>query len=396
MAKRKIIIGALVVLAVLAVAATLYSTVSRHKLGADSAGGDKADKVSSQPASSAGLSPAAGSATSAAGAGGSSQTSSGIQADGPLSPEAQKAFDLAVALTEVHSNYGDHSSIMQQIVALGPDAVPGLAAFLRRPPPAGDLSAQKRDYNARIGVMNLLGEIGDPQALPVLAEILRDAEQPSSINTAGRNIGRIGGKEAFAVLSETLAEQAAHPDESSQAREMAVVLALGLCGDRQAVPPLQELLKDTAKPERTRVYAAGSLGMLGDSSGLALATKSLDSEDYYLAIASARSLGVIADPSSIKVLKEKSESANNLLLKEEIKLSLFQVEAAQKPGDEKVAYIKEQLLKHPSYTPFVQWGTMELAKMNTAASRQALEEMAAMKDTKDEVLSWAAKIRNQR
>lgn len=398
MSKRKLIAGLSALIIVLILALVLRTSPSGDK----AAGPESAGPAGEAAPQAAGQAKAAGPASSSSAAT-SSQTAASAAvplspadlAKIPWGPKAQRAFELALALREVRGGMANYHRIINEIVALGPEGLPGLAAYLRMAPPMGDISLIKRDYNARIGLMNIMGEIGDPAALPVLAEILESAEQPSSINTAGRNIGRIGGAEAYSVLLSALAASAARPDAQGEVRETAIVMGMGLAGAPQGIPLLKDVMEDPSKPEKTRIYAAGCLGMLGDSSGLDLAIESLNSDDYLISIPGARALAEIADPSSIEVLEARYENADNLLLKEAIKMALFQVETAQKPDDEKADFIKERLMEHPANSPYVQWGTMALDRMDTPAAQKALEEMAALTDPKFELLSWTAKIRIQ-
>lgn len=118
------------------------------------------------------------------------------------------------------------------------------------------------DPNLRVAVIDSLGSIGDPEAVPELLEIL--------------------------------------DDDDSDVRE-AVVMALGEIGDSQAVPQLLDSLYDEESVVRWSV--ARSLGQIGDPAAVPALIATLRA-DYWVRGAAAEALGKIGDSAAVPELIE--------------------------------------------------------------------------------------------
>jgi HEAT repeat protein len=84
---------------------------------------------------------------------------------------------------------------------------------------------------------HLLGDLGDPQAIPVLVPLLKDAETKSIVPWA---LGQIGDKRAVGPLLDAL-------DDESPARRVLAIYALAALHAKEALPRLIPLLNDGRK-----------------------------------------------------------------------------------------------------------------------------------------------------
>lgn len=265
---------------------------------------------------------------------------------------------------------------MAAVLYQGDAAVDDLIALLRETPSLVDPSADQRLWAAKVTAMNILGELKAQKVLGLLQEILEYAEDPSAITNAARTIGNIGGSRAFASLKQVLQNARKDRYTNNEERKRAVILALGLCEDKRAIPLLIDELNNLNNVQRTRIYAAGSLGLLGNVKGLDVATSGLDSDDPYVYVAALRALGLIGSPASVPALIRKTAPDVSYFERKTAGLALVQIRTAQLTGDEQVEYLFSQILANPRTTEFIQWGTLKLKKLNTPGARKALQRLA--------------------
>jgi hypothetical protein len=128
------------------------------------------------------------------------------------------------------------------------------------------------DFNVRLSVANVLGEIGSPTAIPSLCEALRDADKYVRCSAA-EALGKIADPCTFVPLCEAL------NDSYSGARFFAAE-ALGKVGHPEAVEPLSKALGDT--DHMVRYSAANALGKIGDLAAVLLLCKTVDDPDWYV------------------------------------------------------------------------------------------------------------------
>jgi HEAT repeat protein len=145
--------------------------------------------------------------------------------------------------------------------------------------------------------------------------------------------------------------------------------------------------------EMIRIYAAGSLGLLGSKDGLDVATVGLDSSDEYVRLAATRALGLIESDSAIPALKKLTRPEVDYIYRKSAELSIAQIETAQLSDDNKIVYIQHQLVNHAQITDFVQWGTLKLKHMNSAKAKKALEDLTTDNSPDFDALRHAAKVR---
>ena len=89
-------------------------------------------------------------------------------------------------------------------------------------------------------------------------EVKKSTRRPVMLERAALALGLLGDKNAVPVLCETLT------NSKSLTEKAAVAAALGLVGDQRAVHPLVAMLTDTEVSDRSRAFAAVALGNVAD------------------------------------------------------------------------------------------------------------------------------------
>ncbi|MCS6963800.1 MAG: HEAT repeat domain-containing protein, partial [Thermoflexus sp.] len=143
------------------------------------------------------------------------------------------------------------------------------------------LEDQDEDTMVRQAAAEALGELGDPQALPVLFRAQND-DDPRVREAAAEALGKLCNPRAVPMLLQALQE-----DDDPGVRRAAAE-ALGELGDPQAVPSLLQALQDV-DPGMRRA-AAEALGKLGDPQALPPLLQALQDEDPMVRQAAARAL----------------------------------------------------------------------------------------------------------
>jgi len=289
-------------------------------------------------------------------------------------------------------NYSEYNAIFEEIINQGSSATPDLIALLKEPSPKNTDEA-KRHWDAKVTAMSILSEINAQEALDILKDMLENSSSLSAINNAARTIGRIGGDKAYQILADVYENARNLRYKQSSERLRAVIVGLGLCGNKKAADLLTEALKNPNNDEMIRIYAAGSLGLLGSSEGFEVAAAGLNSNDPYVRLAATRALGLIGSTSAVPALSKLNRPDVDYVYRKSAQLSIAQIETAQLSDDNKIVYIQHQLVNHPQITDFVQWGTMKLKKMNTPKAKKALEDLTTDDSPDFEVLRHAAKVR---
>lgn len=291
------------------------------------------------------------------------------------------------------ANANDYAAAYEEIAGLGDAAVDDLLDVLAARVVPVDMRASKKDKADKATALNLLGELKAKKALPVLAGILQASDSASLVANAARAIGNIGGNQAYKILADALAnaDAAANPAAVSKA----AVLGLGLCGNKKAQKLLAAVLNDESNPAVLRIYAAGSLGLLGDDSGLALAGAGLDSMDPNVRLAAMRALGAIGSAAALRDLAFYAGPDAKFVERNAAGLAVVQIKAAGMPAGKKAGFIKNELVKNPRASEMVAWGTRELKNMGTPEGKSALKELAGKKGAEFAGLSRAARIKDK-
>jgi HEAT repeat protein len=289
-------------------------------------------------------------------------------------------------------NYSEYNAIFEEIISQGSSATPDLIALLAEQAPKNANEA-KRHWDAKVTAMSILSEMNAQEALDILRDMLENSDSLSAINNAARTIGRIGGNKAYNILAEVYENAQNLRYEQSSERLRAVIAGLGLCGNKKATTLLKDAMTNQGNDEMIRIYAAGSLGLLGSKAGLDVAGAGLNSNDPYIRLAATRALGLIGSTSAVPALSKLNRSNVDYVYRKSAQLSIAQIETAQLSDDNKIIYIQHQLVNHPQVTDFVQWGTLKLKQMKTPKAKKALEDLTTDDSPDFEVLRHAAKVR---
>lgn len=121
--------------------------------------------------------------------------------------------------------------------------------------------AKRRDQ----GAIEVLGKIGDEQAVETLLDFV-DSSNPPLQKVTIRALGEIGSKEASQEIANALA------DDAQIVRSVAA-RALGLIGDTRAIEPLSERLADETEADEVRASAAWALVQIGTERALQAASE---------------------------------------------------------------------------------------------------------------------------
>ena len=232
---------------------------------------------------------------------------------------------------------------VDEMLKHGEKAVPALIKILQTRAASPSSTESMAEWGHTVTVMEMLAEWKAEQALNVLNQILTTSDDLSAIYNAARTVGKIGGNTAFTTLTAVLAEADNPQDENTTHRKRAAILGLGLCGNTQAVPLLIQEMQDEKNDDLIRVCAAGSLGLLGDQSGLKIALEATDSADPQLKLRSIEMIGAIGAPSAFKKLEDIINSQAPYVYKLAAKTSMMMIEAQQLADQEQIKYLTENL-----------------------------------------------------
>ncbi|MBI5843443.1 MAG: HEAT repeat domain-containing protein [Deltaproteobacteria bacterium] len=308
-------------------------------------------------------------------------------------PALAPAASPVSRLKDPATRHADADSILEQILDQGAGAVPELTTMAGQASSGSDVESFQRSHRARVTAITLLGDMNAASAIPTLAAIVKSSGEVSAINNAARSMGRMGGAAAYAALSGILAYVNQAPDALAFERKKAVIMALGLCGEKAAVNVLLAELNNTKNAMLVRIYAAGSLGLLGNKAGLALATSGLDSNEPAIIMAAIRALGAIGSSSSIADLTPFTAKQENRTFRMAAMLSISQIKAAALAETQKAAFIKQELTRNFGSSEYIHWGTGALKRMKSAEAKKALEGLAGITSPDFKMLRAAARLR---
>lgn len=145
---------------------------------------------------------------------------------------------------------------------------------------------------ARGWLMEVLGDTGDPRAVPILSSALQDAELEVRIR-AIKGLGRIGGPSIVELIVPSL------KDQQAQVR-IAAAQALGDANDFRAVEPLLEAMKDPDQNVRGAVAVAVS--RVVNTKALKPLLAALNDPDKEVRDQTASAMRRMADPTTINVV----------------------------------------------------------------------------------------------
>jgi HEAT repeat protein len=177
-----------------------------------------------------------------------------------------EVMEALVAMLGAHENAGLRNSAVEALERLGDRAVPSLCRH------AGD-----DDHDVRKFVIDILGSIGDTDAIPLLINALTDPD-PNVSAAAAENLGKIGDPRAASPLLSALEKtdiwlrytilealgrigipvpiEVIRPLAGENLLKKAVFDCLGSIGDLEAVPLLIEGLKEKVRNSRDAAVLA--------------------------------------------------------------------------------------------------------------------------------------------
>jgi HEAT repeat protein len=153
-------------------------------------------------------------------------------------------------------------------------------------------AAKTGEATLRTRIFDVLGRIGDPQSVELIAGSLGH-EDAGVRMTAAQALGRIGAGRAAGPLKTAL------EDADEDVRALAAE-ALGRCGSAGDLPVLVRALSDSAS--EVRLSAAEALGFLGESAARVPLEGCLGDEDHRVRFHAAEALGKLKDPASVPAL----------------------------------------------------------------------------------------------
>lgn len=152
------------------------------------------------------------------------------------------------------------------------------------------------DEWVRIRAAQLLGEVGNTDAVPDLVQALED-EDKDVVAAAVRSLGSLGDRRAVAPLMAVLAD----PLLSDYVAQSAAN-ALSSLGEHLALEPLVDLLNDPNSSPQARTLALSALGGIKDPRSYKAIVRELERTDRGLHIAAAEALGHLGDTQAIEPL----------------------------------------------------------------------------------------------
>jgi len=228
-----------------------------------------------------------------------------------------EAWWIRRAAAEILGNIGDPQAVPALIGALRDERDKGgwvrwaAAEALGKvgTPALSDLIRvlQDKDWMARWAAAGALGKIGDSRALPNLIGALQD-ENEDVRKVAAESLGKIGDPQAIPTLIEALR------DESWLVRHAATE-ALGRIGI-SAVPALLRALEDEGA--EVRRAAAEALGEIGDPQTVPALVATLRDKDWGVRRAAVWALGKIGSPALpilVKALQDETLGARDVVVR---------------------------------------------------------------------------------
>lgn len=207
-----------------------------------------------------------------------------------------------------------------------------------------------------------LEKIGSP-ALPQLRELAKDKKKDSDARVSAIILlGRIKASEASPDLEAILEE-----DNDKFCRE-ASAISLGNLGDRKAIPKLKQAMKD--KSGNVRMRAVWAMAKLGDKSGKQLALETIkEGKDATHKLLASEALGEIGDKDAIPELKENLKSPD-VRTRWFSKVAIKKIEMARMTVAEKIKELEKTL----NGDDMNNWAAIELAKIGTSEATETLKK----------------------
>ncbi len=266
------------------------------------------------------------------------------------------SFAQNSTLNELSSKSPTSKRILAQkkIIDLGKNSVPLLKQGIKH-----------SDKSVRMEVIRLIGELRVRQVLAELLNILKTTNDTRTIVIVSYAIGQIQDYRATPTLRYMASSQ-----ENNIVKRRSAIIALGLLGDSKAIPTLEEILNEES--ELLRIFAAGSLGLLGSDFGLKVALSSSDSLDHSERMHAIQALGLIGSDKSYDKLSMLLQKNPDMIQRQSVELSKFQIKLHSLALKERVEAIKNKLLSAKESSALTRWGIDELGKIEKEDAESAL------------------------
>ncbi|MDD3627406.1 MAG: HEAT repeat domain-containing protein [bacterium] len=157
-------------------------------------------------------------------------------------------------------------------------------------------SLETDDWMKQYCIIQTLTYLEAKESVPHLIPLLNSEKKEIAISVAIA-IGQIGDKRGFEPLHDVLKET------NDTHRKSAIIIGLGLMGDKRAIPILKKELKES-KNIIIQIHAAGSLGRLGNKEGFSTVLKYLKSKDIEEKTNAIQAIGIIGDKQAVPILEE--------------------------------------------------------------------------------------------
>lgn len=260
-----------------------------------------------------------------------------------------------------------------RLIEMGVNSIPFLIQGLKSP-----------DESVRIECIKLLGEIKVKEAIPKLIEHLRNASDTRSIVVTTYALGQMQDNR---VTPEFITMAAS----SDPIQKRAAIIALGISGDTTAITLLEEILYD--HDEIIRVFAAGSLGLLGSDKGLEIALKATESTDFSTRFHAIQALGIIGNKDALAKLNGMLKNKPEKVEKDTIEMSIFQINLKSQKESEKVDLLKNKLLNTTKKNVLNRWCFSELLRIGGSNVNAALDEIIKI-SIREDIRNEAIRTKN--
>lgn len=162
-----------------------------------------------------------------------------------------------------------------------------------------------------------LGFLREPLAAPALIEFMkRSGVSAAERAYAALGLGFLGSDEGAPALRDALTASMGAKGDAVEEYQAAISAALGLLGDRKAVPVLLDLVRNhNGRSDQVRASALVALGRIGDTAALPYAIAALEDNDVDVRRAAAQALGLFGRRQAVPALTKAFESDGDVAVR---------------------------------------------------------------------------------
>jgi HEAT repeat protein len=238
-------------------------------------------------------------------------------------PLLTQSADQLLAVLQSQAGHKEKADACRQLSVIGAkEAVPALVALLAEEKlnhmaryaletiPDPGVNSALREALSRlkgrplVGVIGSLGVRRDPQAVPPLADLLKDAD-PDTAQAAARALGKIGTLDAAKAIQEALPTVAAANQLAFCEGLFRCAEALAAAGRRSDAQAVYDRLRTVREPHQVRAGALRGAILMRGQAGLPLLLEGLRSDDFVLVAAAARTALEMSGPQVSRVLADE-------------------------------------------------------------------------------------------